>query len=417
MRSVLLAAISCALVAPAARAQQAKSRATEHLLAALPNSLFFVVPPRTPPAAGRKGPLLVVLPGGAGTRDFLPFVENGIAAQAPDDGTVVLVTAVKWKPDQQIVWPTEASKVPGMQYSTEAYVRAVVAEVVKSQPVDPERAVVLAWSSSGPGVYPLLVAADGPFARAYVAMSVWPGARLGDLAAVKGRRFVLDQSPEDTTTRFPEARAAFAALTEAGAIVRLSTYRGGHGWKDAPLPRLREGLRWLWSDEPAPAPQWPAEKQRASKPGKDGSLLANGDFEQGLDGWREIDNSGRLDAAVDKQRQHGGKQALHLGKTGGLPLDLVVQEIDDLPAKGKVTATAWLKSAGAKNAWIKVWLYGDGDQVLHEDVDLAHVTGDLDWQQFTKTWEVAGAKRAVVQIVMVLGGELWVDDVSLVPAK
>jgi len=420
MKFVPLVVLACAFAVAGLRGQEAKSRATEHTLTALPNSLYFVVPPRQPPAKGKRGPLLVVLPGGTATRDFLPFVENGICGQAPDDCTGVLITAVKWQPEQSIIWPTGKNKVPGMQYTTDAYVRAVVAEVEKTHAIDPTQRVVLAWSSSGPAVYPLMVAKDSPFARSYIAMSIWPGRQLGDLAPVKGRRFFLDQSPEDETTKFSHVRDALPALVRAGAVVRLSTYTGGHGWNDAPLPRIHEGLRWLLSDEPAPKPEWPDEKKppKKGKAGaRDGSLIDNGDFEKGLDGWRELDNSGRLDVVLDEQKKHGGKQSLHLNKAGAMPLDLVMQEIDDLPASGKVTASVWLMSSGAKNAWVKVWLYGADDKPVHEDVNLVHVTVDGEWREYTKTWEVAGAKRAVVQIVMVLGGELWVDDVSLVPGK
>jgi len=416
MQFFSLVGLGCLVFLAAAPAQEAKSAATEHTLAALPNSLYFVVPPRRPPAEGKRGPLLVVLPGGTGSRDFLPFVENGICGQAPDDCTGVLITAVKWQPDQGIIWPTEKNKVPGMQYTTDAYVRAVVAEVEKTQAIDPLQRVVLAWSSSGPAIYPLMVTKDSPFQRAYIAMSIWPGGQLGDLAAVKGRRFFLDQSPEDERTKFFHVREAVPALAKAGAVVRLSVYHGEHGWGEAPLPRIREGLRWLLGDKPAPKPEWPAFKK-----------LVNGDFEQGLEGWSTAQakggrpmvegTTGHFEMAVDEQQKHGGKAALHLTKTGATPPDLVVQDVDDLPSAGKITASVWLASNGAKNAFVKVWLFGEDDKPVHDDVDLAHVTADSGWRKHTKTWELNGAKRAVVQIVMVLGGELWVDDVSLAPAK
>lgn len=403
--------------------EAAASRAVERTVPSLPQSCYFVVPPREPARAGKQHRLLVVLPGGTGSRDFLPFVENGIGAQAPADCVVVLVTAVLWKKDQQIVWPTAQNKVAGMRFSTEDYVRAVVAEVERDYAVDPAQRAVLVWSSSGPGIYPLLVAADGPFARGYVAMSIWPGKGLGSLAAVKGRRFVLEQSPDDQVTKFGHVRDAYAALTAAGAEVRLQTYAGGHGWLDAPLPRLQAGLQWLFGADPAPAPVWPAPAAQkpakagpAAKPGKDGNLLQNGGFEAGVQGWTEVDNSGRLTMEVQREGAKTGQQSLHLVKTGAMPLDLVTQEVA-LAGPAKVAVSLQLKSKGCRNAWIKVWLYGDGEEPLHEDVDLVRVPADGDWQEFTKTWDGKGAKRAVLQVVMVLGGELWLDDVVLKPAK
>jgi CheY-like chemotaxis protein len=260
-------------------------------------------------------------------------------------------------------------------------------------------------------VYLLLAAADGPFARGYVAMSIWPQDLLpAELAGAKGRRLVIDQSPEDQVTRFHHARKAYDALSVAGAIVRVSTYSGGHGWHDQPLPRLRAGLQWLFGEQQAPAPKWPA----APKAGA--NLLGNGGFEQGLDGWRAIDNSKRLQVEVTKAEHKEGKQALHLAKSGAMPLDLVVQDIE-LPAGGTLTCTASIKSKAAKNAWIKVWIYDQDGNALRDDVDLARVPADGDWQRVEKAWPCAGAVRATVQIVMVMGGDVWVDDVTLSVAK
>lgn len=399
--------------ATAMRAQEPASRAVERSLPSLPKSCYFVVPRKQAPVAGKKGGLVVVLPGGDGSREFLPFVENGLLAQVPDDCTGVLVTAVVWTEGQKIIWPTEQSRVEGMQYTTGDYVRAVVAAVGADHPFDPARAVVVAWSSSGPAVYPLLAAKDGPFARGYVAMSVWPKGL--DLAAVKGRRFVLDQSPEDQTTSFSHVREAFAVLTKAGAAVRLSTYEGGHGWHDNPLPRFRKGLTWLLSDAPAPKPEWP-EAKKASAKGKVENLLQNGGFEKGLTGWQVVNNSKNLKAEPTKDDKREGKQALHLQKQGGGALDLVTQSVE-LPEGAMVQVRMQAKANGAKNAWLKVFVYGKDDKPLHEDVNLVHFTGDAEWKPIEKSWSAEGAVRAVVQMILVGDGELWVDDVVLAVTK
>lgn len=391
-------------------AQERTSVAIERSLAALPQSCYFVLPAKQPPKDGAGG-LVVVLPGGDGSRDFLPWVEHGLLAQRPDDCTGVLVTAVKWRDDQRIVWPTAQSKVPGMQYTTEDYVRAVVHEVEQAQRIDPARRVVVAWSSSGPAVYPLLCAADAPFARGYVAMSIWPR-ELRDVTAAKGRRFFLDQSPDDRVTPFRFVREAHAALDKAGAVVRVSVYDGGHGWHDEPLPRIREGLRWLLSDEPAPPPEWPDAKPSA-KPGRAGkNLVTNGGFEQGLDGWHVIGNSSRLTAKAQPDECKEGKQALYLRKQGGPPLDLITQEVE-LPPGRTLTASVQYRSKGTANAWIKVWRYGKDGEPVDSNVDLVHVTRDGDWQRVEKRWSCDRAARVVLQIILVQEGELWIDDVSL----
>lgn len=388
----------------------------ERAVPGLSKSCWFLVPPREKPRAGAKLGLCVVLPGGDGSREFLPFVENGLCAQLPDDCVGVLVTAVPWRPEQPIVWPTATSKVPDMQWTTEDHVRAIVGEVEREHAIDPARRCLVAWSSSGPVAHQLLAAADGPFARAYIAMSIWPR-DLRELAAVKGRRYVLDQSPDDEVTVFSHARTAYDTLRKAGAIVRLSTYAGGHGWLDEPLPRFRTGMQWLLSDAPAPAPQGTAGRaaKPAGKPAAGKNLLGNGGFEQGRAEWRLIDNSGTAKAEPDKKQKSEGKQALRFAKPAAGKIDLLTQEVA-LPDGATVTFALRLKSEGAGNAWVKVWLYDGADKAVHEAADVVHVTKDGDWQLHTKSWPKNGAVKAVVQFVLVSGGTLWLDDVALTVA-
>jgi predicted esterase len=312
--STLRRLVPALVLAALATAQQKPSRAVEHTLKDFPRGVYFTIPAKAP-VAGKKGPLLVVLPGGDGSRDFLPFVEKGILASAPEDCTGVLVTSVKWRDDQKVVWPTAQSEVQGQQWTTEAFVAAVVAAVQEEAAIDPKRIAVLAWSSSGPAVYPMLLDPKEPFARGYVAMSMWPAVDKQELAAAKGRRFVLDQSPDDQVTAFSHAREGYTALAAAGATVQMSTYRGGHGWQDDPLARLRANLAWLYSEQAAKAPAWPA----GTEPSTDGNLLQNGGFEGGVVGWQEVDNSTRLQVAAVTDDKVQGEKALHLQKRGALP--------------------------------------------------------------------------------------------------
>ena len=395
------------VLAALASAQQKPSRAVEHTLKDFPRGVYFTIPAKAP-VAGKKGPLLVVLPGGDGSRDFLPFVENGILGNAPEDCTGVLVTSGKWRDDQKVVWPTAQNKVQGQLWTTEAFVAAVVEAVQAEAAIDPKRIAVLAWSSSGPAVYPMLLDPKGPFARGYVAMSVWPAVDAKGLTAAKGRRFVLDQSPDDRVTDFSHARAAYTALTEAGATVQMSVYRGGHGWQDDPLARLRANLAWLYSEQAAKAPAWPA----GTEPSKDGNLLQNGGFEGGVVGWQVVDNSTRLLVAAVTDDKVQGEKALHLQKRGALPLDLISQQVA-LRSGTKLRFSCQVKTKDCKNAFLKLWVYGAKDQVVAEDVDVAHLRGSGDWRKLEKVVEVGKGTRALVQLVMVLGGEVWLDDCRL----
>ncbi|MBK8100237.1 MAG: carbohydrate binding domain-containing protein [Planctomycetes bacterium] len=419
---VVLFAVFSAVAGTSVAQTAAASRAQERQLEGMPKSTWFLVPPGLGSAPTKGHGLLVVLPGGDGSREFLPWVENSVHAQLPADFATALVVAPKWTDEQQIIWPTATNRVAGMEYTTEEYVRAVVADAGKALPIDPRRVLLLAWSSGGPAAYATLLAEDSPFAGAYVAMSIWPKVDAAALARAKGQRLLLDQSPQDQITKFSHVRKAHEALTGASAIVRVSTYHGGHGWHDLPLPRLRAGFLWLLGKEPAGKPKWPDDRPTGAggkKPGKPGdNLLVNGSFEDGDEGWQTVGNSGRLHVQVQDQDVKDGKRALHLEKTGAMPLDLLVQEIDDLPKAGTVTARAWVRTKDCKNAWIKCFLYR-GDELVHQDVDVAQLRGDAGWQQVDRSWPVAGATRAVFQIVLVMGGEVWVDgcEVVVAPAK
>jgi len=395
------------LLAALASAQDEPSRAVEHTLQDFPRGVYFTIPAKAP-VAGKKGPLLVVLPGGDGSRDFLPFVENGILGSAPEDCTGVLVTSVKWRDDQKVVWPTAQTKVQDQQWTTEAFVAAVVKAVQQEAAIDQKRIAVLAWSSSGPAVYPMLLDPKGPFARGYVAMSVWPAFEKKGMTAAKGRRFVLDQSPDDQVTTFSHAREAYTALTAAGATVQMSTYRGGHGWQDDPLARLRANLAWLYSEDKAKAPEWPA----GTEPSKDGNLLQNGGFEGGVVGWQAVNNSNRLKVSAVTDDKVQGEKALHLQKSGAVPLDLVSQQVA-LPAGTKLRFSCQVKTKQCKNAFLKLWVYDAEDKLVAEDVDVAQLRGSNDWRKLEKVVEIGKGTRAVVQLVMVLGGEVWLDDCRL----
>jgi len=54
-----------------------------------------------------------------------------------------------------------------------------------------------------------------------------------------------------------------------------------------------------------------------------------------------------------------------------------------------------------------------GRQRDAEDVDVVRLRGTADWKRCTKTLEMGKARRAVVQVIMVMGGEVWLDDVVL----
>ena len=411
MRAGALALIA-ALSATTTPAQEPYSRAESFEVRGFDDSRYFLAPARAElPEASKGHPLLVVLPGGDGSAEFLPFVQGGIFRGAmPDDFVGVMVTAVRWTADQQIVWPTERNPVDTMRYTTESYVEAVVDDVIQRQRIDRERVYLLSWSSSGPVAFDMSLARRTPFAGFYVAMSVFKPEQAA-LRNAKSRRFVLDQSPEDRVTPFSFADAAKSQLTAKGGLVWLRRYSGGHGWNDSPILRIREGLRWLDSEDLVPA------DDTAREPTEGRNLLHNGNFERGTANWTVLDNSRSLkvDVVVDDVAE--GKQSLHITKPGTTAMDLVRQDVS-LAGLETVQISARLKTKAADNVYVKFFIYGPDGEVLNEDVDASHIQGDRDWECVVRDYTLpTGAKSGALMIVILGTGEVWLDDARVTVPK
>jgi predicted esterase len=409
---LVASSLPCGIKAQDAAAESA-ARTVE--LERLDGAVYHLLDAKADELPRRGAALLIVLPGGDGgwddARSFLPFVENGIHGRAvPEDTVTALGVARRWHPEQEVVWPLDSDQAEGAEYTALDYVDAMIADVGDRVRIDRRRVHVLAWSSSGPLAYAALLRRRSPLAGAYVAMSVY---RDDDAARrfARGKRLVLDQSPEDRVTPFRFAREAHERLSDARAEVWLRAYRGGHGWHDAPLPRIAVGLRWLRGDADAPDPQYEIP---AASPVDGENLLTNGSFEDGTSGWLVLNNSGRMTAEVNDDDAADGDRSLVLHKTGAVPLDLVRQDVD-LRGAVRVRVSCWTAAEGAGNAFVKFFAYDENDEPLHSDVDVVHLRGDRDGAVDAKSWELGGeAVRGTLMIVMVLGGEVRVDDLRVV---
>lgn len=148
------------------------------------------------------------------------------------------------------------------------------------------------------------------------------------------------------------------------------------------------------------------------------NLLPNGGFEDGLDGWMVVDNSGRLKAEASAEAKRRGDQGLRIEKSGGPPVDVIRANIAALPAGKRVKVSAMIKADKARNAWFKFFVYDDQGNVAVQDVDIKHITGSFGWRRFSKTYELpANAKSGAVIIMMVMGGTVYVDDVRVTPTE
>ena len=209
-----------------------------------PRQEFFLID-----YAGGKRPaegfrLLLVLPGGDGSAGYKPFVTNIAKHAAGPEYLVAQLIAVKWTPDQHIVWPTERSRVKRMKFSTGDYMRAVIADIKKDRKIDAEHIYTLTWSSSGPAAYAASLAGD-EIKGSFIAMSVFKPRDLPSLGRARGHRYYIYHSPEDNSCPIRMAEDAATKLSKHGAEVEFVTYEGGHGWHGNVMGDLRKGFRWL----------------------------------------------------------------------------------------------------------------------------------------------------------------------------
>lgn len=215
---------------------------------------YFLVGPHEnakPPAEGWK--LLIVLPGGDGSAEFHPFVKRIFKNSVPRDYLLAQPVAVKWTESQKIIWPSKKIEVAKMEFSTEEFVEAVIADVAKKQKIDRRYIFTLSWSSSGPVSYAMGLADKPMVTGSYIAMSVFKPEIVDSIKNAKGRTFFLDHSPEDKTCSFRFAEEARDAIKKNGGKVELVTYEGGHGWHGDMFVRMEKGIRWLEKNAAAPA--------------------------------------------------------------------------------------------------------------------------------------------------------------------
>ena len=58
-----------------------------------------------------------------------------------------------------------------------------------------------------------------------------------------------------------------------------------------------------------------------------------------------------------------------------------------------------------------------GNRQAHEDIDLVRLDGDADWKLAERTWKTEGADRALIEVAPIGTGEIWLDALSILPAK
>lgn len=191
--------------------------------------------------------VLIVLPGGAGTMDFHPFVKR-IHQNVLDDDWITIQLERPFfaaKQADEKVWPTKTDPWPGQVFAVEDLVKAAFDYTKKQTKIDAKYVFMLGWSSSGPACYATMFTKDTPVKGAFVAMSVFFEKNLPPIGTAKGRPFYLYHSKGDQICKYELAEQARAALDKAKAKVEFVTYEGEHGWPPTVYADLKKGIAWL----------------------------------------------------------------------------------------------------------------------------------------------------------------------------
>jgi len=219
-----------------------------------PNLSYFLIGPvakETPPEGYG---LVMVLPGGDGKADSLAFVKRVYKYSLGGKYLVAQPIAVKWSPQQGIVWPTQSDNLSYVKRTTEQFVDEIIKIVRGRYKIDPRRIFAMSWSSSGPAGYAISLQKDSPIVGSYIAMSVFKPEKLGPLIQARGHAYFIEHSPQDKVCPFAMAQEAVRQLTAAGAKVQFNQYAGGHGWRGNIYPRITAAIQWLEKNAPPRSP-------------------------------------------------------------------------------------------------------------------------------------------------------------------
>lgn len=217
---------------------------------------YFLIEHKNGPETGKARGLILILPGGTGSADFLPFCANVLTLYGiPADFVAAELVAPQWSKDEnRVVWPGRAFPDPQSKFTSEEFLAAVTKDVCRLRKIDERYVFTLGWSSSGHVLYSASIS-DPKVRGSIVAMSRFLPDRLSKLNQVRGKNYFIYHSPEDQICPFKEAELAEKTLKEHGAKVKLVSYHGGHGWVPNTYycDRIREGIEWLKGINSEPA--------------------------------------------------------------------------------------------------------------------------------------------------------------------
>ncbi len=135
-------------------------------------------------------------------------------------------------------------------------------------------------------------------------------------------------------------------------------------------------------------------------------------FDRGLEGWR---GWGRGEGRRQVQMGHHNPGALLLVNVDGRRSYTFYRQVKGLHP-GRYRVSAWLRALDVKKGqWdVSIWAFADGGKGIKSPVK--NLKGTFGWSKLTYTIEVSGRSLGV-WFRLKSQGQLWVDDVMIVPTK
>jgi hypothetical protein len=389
-----------------------------------PNKRYFLIGPKEdadPPEAGYS--LLIVLPGEEGAEQIHPFVKGIFKHALGGDYLLVQIVPVKWQDDQKILWPIVKSPLFGQEFTTEELVEAVLTDVRETHRLNPDRIFTLAWSEGGPAAYAVSLQKEKLVRGSLIAMSPFKASGLPLMKRAKGQAYFLHHSPQDKVAPFRKINGARALLTMNGAMVKVNTYQGGHGWYGDVYATIGEGVAWLERASVPAAPSEVAEKKVEDKPKVD-TFLTEG-FEKGTKkdrptGWWTTGPIEGVSYVWDSEEAYEGKKSVSLTKfiQKTYPVADWHKTVTRRGDVRRLMIGCKIKARRVARAAIEVQFVDDQDKVFDGQQAIyvgrrppRNVEATHNWKEYVGVVDIPeGTKKLRFALQMHGSGMIWYDD-------
>ncbi|MHC5034202.1 MAG: alpha/beta hydrolase [Planctomycetota bacterium] len=384
---------------------------------------YFLIGPNEDLEAPEPGySLLVVLPGGSGGEEFLPFVKRISDRSLAEEYLVAQPVAIQWRPEQETVWPIAKEPVPDQGFATEEFVDAVIKDVGERHNVNPARVFVLAWSEAGPAAYSSSLQRKTLIKGSFIAMSEFKPTALPPFTAAKGQAYYLYHSPDDEVAPFSKTKAARALLNVSGARVKVAIYEGGHGWRGDVYGAISEGVQWL---ERATLPE--DEPEPVKKEEKKSLIEAfyTESFETGKKRPKNWWHSGPINGVEyiwDRKMGFEGQSSVCLTKfvQKTYPIAYWYRELPHRGTAKRLAVTAFIRAERVVKATIEVAFLDSGNEIIesNEVIYLGRVPRQLqyaehNWKQYVGAANIPnGTKKIRFELRMHGSGMVWFDQLQ-----